>query len=179
MTILFQEICIFICYYYFLQMESTLNFLCQTLYLFQFKNVYEQMGYKAPFSSEDLETVLDRINNEPVEVISKFISKPKAELIVNHRPFEVAEQLLDLKGFNLKILENFLSKLCDQDTSGSAEKSKCDASLKKEKELLRSIKPKVVKTFFQNNVSSLVGVSFNLFSVSFVHMTKEKKILSW
>ena len=137
------------------------------------------MGYSAPFSSDDLEAALDRINTEPSEVLSKFISKPKAELIVNHRPFEVAEQLLDLKGFNLKILEDFLSKLCNQNKPGKSDKSEGEIASKKEKELLRSIKPKVTKSFYKTNVSSTVGISFNLFSVSFVHMTKEKKILSW
>jgi hypothetical protein len=60
------------------------------------------MGYEAPFSGEDLSAILARMNQDPASDLSKFISKPRAELIVSHRPYEAVEQLLDLRGFSLK-----------------------------------------------------------------------------
>ena len=138
---------------------------CDILFSFQFKNVYEQIGYSAPYSSADCQVILHRINTEPLETISKYISKPKAELIANHRPFEAVEQLLDLKGFNLKILETFLHKIHDQHDRRKESKSESDL-IKVDRDLFRSIKPKVEKTFFKANVSTIVGLSFNLFSGS-------------
>jgi len=132
---------------------------------FQFKNIYEQIGYQAPYSSEDCKVILHRINTEPLETITKYISKPRAELIANHRPFEAVEQLLDLKGFNLKILETFLHKIHDQHDRKKEYKSEADL-IKLDKDLFRSIKPKVEKTFYKTNVSTIVALSFNLFSGS-------------
>ena len=125
--------------------------------------MYEQIGYQAPYSSADCKVILHRINTEPLESISKYISKPKAELIANHRPFEAVEQLLDLKGFSLKILETFLHKIHDQQDRKRESKSEADM-IKGDKDLFRSIKPKVDKIYFKTNVSTIVALSFNLFS---------------
>ncbi len=114
---------------------------------------------------------------DSAETLSKFISKPKAELIAAHRPYEEVEQLLDLKGFNLKILENFGSKICAQNESSATSKDVKDKSTKDA--LLRTIKPKVSKTFYKSGVKSIVALSFNLYSVSYAHIDKDKKILEW
>ena len=125
---------------------------------FQFKNIYLQMDYKAPYSDTDLVEVLSMINTQPTTIIANYISKPKAELIVTNRPFEVVEQLLDLKGFSLKILENFVNKYLDEN---SEEKVVTSAPVK---DLTKGIKPNMNKNYLKANVSSIVALSFNLHS---------------
>ena len=126
---------------------------------FQFKNIYLQMDYKAPYSDTDLVEVLSMINTKPTAVISKYISKPKAELIVTNRPFEVVEQLLDLKGFSLKILENFVNKYLDENSSEAKVVTSAPV-----KDLTKGIKPNMNKNYLKANVSSIVALSFNLHS---------------
>jgi hypothetical protein len=63
----------------------------------QFNCVYRQMGYEAPLSPDDRKVVLDKLNNLPPEELSRFLSKSRSEVLVSRRPFEVVEQLLDLK----------------------------------------------------------------------------------
>ena len=126
---------------------------------FQFKNIYLQMDYKAPYSDTDLVEVLSMINTKPTAVISRYISKPKAELIVTNRPFEVVEQLLDLKGFSLKILENFVNKYLDENSSEAKVVTSAPV-----KDLTKGIKPNMNKNYLKANVSSIVALSFNLHS---------------
>ena len=102
------------------------------------------MDYKAPYSDTDLVEVLSMINTQPTTIIANYISKPKAELIVTNRPFEVVEQLLDLKGFSLKILENFVNKYLDEN---SEEKVVTSAPVK---DLTKGIKPNMNKNYLKD-----------------------------
>lgn len=141
---------------------------------FSFKNVYQVLSYSAPYSQEDKEVILNRINSESLEKLSKLISRPKANLIVNHRPFEVPEQLLDLQGFDVKILELFLSKVFELESQAETKKKKIRLDQPGQ------IKPKISKSFYRSQVSTIVALSINLFSVAYVQMSvKEKEVQDW
>ena len=84
-----------------------------------------------------------------------------------------------MKGISLKILEDFGSKICAENSGEDKSKNSKEKGKKDQDILLRSIKPKVNKMFFKTSVSSIVAISFNLYSVSFVHINKDNKVLSW
>jgi len=63
----------------------------------QFKCVYQQMGYEAPLSMDDRKLILEKLNHLSSDELSKFLSKPRSEVLISRRPFGVVEELLDIK----------------------------------------------------------------------------------
>ena len=113
-------------------------------------------------------------------MLSKCISRPRAEAIAANRPIEAVEQLLDLKGFSIKVVEDFCSKVCAENSTETGESEPKTRAEKSPKDvLLRSVKPRVNKVQYKSSVQTIAALSFNLYSVSFAHLNKDLKVLDW
>lgn len=137
-------------------------------------NVYEQIGYTSPFSADESKLILDKVNGaSSVQQLQPYVAKVRANHVLRHLkangPFEVVEQLLDVKTFDPSILERMGRSLLQEEDSVQCpvEETKSENQEKtKALALLRYIKPKL--DIQQNNVSSIVGMKFNLQTLSFV-----------
>jgi hypothetical protein len=62
------------------------------------RDVYKTVGYAAPFTEEEKEKILERVNSLTEEQLSKFIAKKNSRNIIQHKDkfglFTCVEQLL-------------------------------------------------------------------------------------
>lgn len=55
-------------------------------------------------------------------------------------------------------------------------KNQAKADVKGNADQLKNVKPRVTKTWYQDNVKSILALSFNLHSLSYVQMTKDRTV---
>ena len=156
------------------------------------KNIYKDIGYKAPFGPEESVLILQKLNSMSEDELAKVSSKPNAAIIIKHREqygeFGVVEEVLAAKNIDEKILERMGKKVIKYHWQQDAEEtvSNIESANKKKRmaemgSLLKGVKPKLPTDEYESDsVNAILGIKLSLQSLSYAYMdTKSKKILSW
>lgn len=151
------------------------------------KEIYKEIKYNAPFSSQEKNLILKTIHEaKSAEKLSEFIAKPKAAVLYDHMnahgEFEVIEELLSVKKFDDKILERLCKKVLKSydKSEESQEHIETTSETKSVKhKISKYIKPRLTSDVYEN-IESIVAFKLSFYDISYTHFeTKSQKVISW
>jgi len=165
------------------------------------KDIYKMIDYFSPFTEEESQLILEKVNNSSLDELNLYINKTRAAHIERHRNehghFKVVEQLLNVKNVDQAIFERFGKSVIKHDKKAMQKteeggvvvkkkvrkKEEGEAELKLESKLRKYIKPRPTN-YLTEEVRTICAVKFTLNSLSFAQMTKtagakERELLSW
>ena len=134
--------------------------------------MYQAMGYTAPFSPGDKQKAVDSINAaQDLEAMQAIIPKKYCAKVLAHKsnngPFEVLEQLLDIKGIETNNLEKMMTKIL---------RAPLDQEEKQSKHLNRILSGFTPKLTDQEEFKSVTGLKFNLSNISYAHFENQELV---
>ena len=159
-----------------------------------YKDIYKDIGYKSPFTTNENLLILHTINSKrSQEELSGLTAKTKAvslfEHIQLHGDFKSVEEMLAVKNFDENVILRLGKKIIKKhDTNeewfGEPFKSMKieNARFNKAKNnLMKYMKPKLKShDYLSDNIKSIVAIKITYYQCSYAHMEKATKtLLDW
>jgi hypothetical protein len=159
-----------------------------------YKDIYKDIGYKSPFTTDQNLLILRTINaKQSQEKLGDFTAKTKAVLlfehIQTHGEFKLVEELLSVKKFDEKVIERLgkkIIKLHDKYEESFDEPSESlnieNTRFNKAKNnLMKYMKPKLkANDYLSKSIKSIVAIKLSYYQFSYAHMDKATTtILDW
>lgn len=167
-----------------------------------YRDIYKEVGYKSPFTSEEDLIILNELNSaKSVEQLIEVCGKLKATSVFEHiqkfGAFQCVEELLSVKKFDEKVVARLgkkIIKLVDQKinppSNVTPQSDEKDVSLfhlenknvsKMRGKISRSLKPKIkVQEYNSGMIQSIAVLKLSFYNISYTHVEKNtKKVLSW
>jgi len=152
---------------------------------FQFiKNVYKEIGYRAPFTENEKKRAIDKLNNLNEKELNHYTSKKFSKLLYGHRAkhgdFDCIEQLLDLP----KVEAHQLEKICEnllKDLSMSKEENVMAERSKTNKPLFsKGIIPKPdIKEWEMLQNPTVLGITVSIQGISYTKIDSSRNLHGW
>jgi len=152
---------------------------------FQFvKNVYKEIGYQAPFTEQEKQEALHKLNTLTEKELSNYTSKRLSKMLDNHREkngkFECIEQLLDLNKVEAHQLEKVCEKLLEDfsmtdDQKVLAERSKVNKPL-----FSKGIipKPDIIEWDLLSN-PTVLGITVTVQGIAYTKIDSNRSFQGW
>ena len=159
-----------------------------------YKDIYKEIGYKSPFTTDENLLILKTINakksqDELAELTAKTKAAPLFEHIQSHGEFKLVEELLSVKQFDEKVIERMgkkIIKLHDKDEKSfdGHLKSLSFENLKFKKaknNLMKYMRPKLKPhDYLSPNIKSIVAIKLSYYQFCYAHLdTVTNTILDW
>ena len=166
-----------------------------------YREIYKEVGYKSPFTSEEDLIILNELNSaKSVDQLIGVCGKLKATSVFEHIQkfgvFQCVEELLSVKKFDEKVVARLGKKIiksADQkinppsNVTPSDEKDVSPLHLENKNlskmrgKISRSLKPKIkVQEYNSDMIQSIAVLKLSFYNISYTHMEKNtKKVLSW